>query len=103
MSTVGKAFPMQDNGEDTNTLGTRMQNLGDKMEALGASLPLGKIIFSMLLIIGLGFFINFHAIYLQTGTPMLKYGIAMTIGQPFYSFWAMWKLISVYLIGYPMA
>jgi len=43
-------------------------------------------------------FIMFHPIYLKTGVPMFKYGFSMMILPPFYFLWAMWKLISVYLL-----
>lgn len=43
-------------------------------------------------------FIMFHPIYLKTGIPMFKYGFTMILLPPFYFLWAMWKLISVYLL-----
>lgn len=46
-------------------------------------------------------FIMFHPIYLKTGVPMFKYGFSIMILPPFYFLWALWKLISVYLLKMP--
>lgn len=40
----------------------------------------------------------FHPIYLKTGTPMFKYGLSMIVLGPFYLIWAVWKILSVYLL-----
>ena len=53
-----------------------------------------KIVAIMMVLI----FIMFHPIYLKTGTPMFKYGFSMMILPPFYFLWAVWKIISVYLL-----
>ena len=72
------------------------------LKSLGLSGPTGgemvslvvKIVAIMMVLI----FIMFHPIYLKTGTPMFKYGFSMMILPPFYFLWAVWKLISVYLL-----
>jgi len=51
-----------------------------------------------LLIVAFLLFVNFHVIYVKTGTPMMKYGMAMTFLQPFYSVWATWVLTSKYVL-----
>ncbi|CAM9104573.1 unnamed protein product [Sphacelaria rigidula] len=43
--------------------------------------------------------IMFHPIYLNTGTPVFKYGLSMAILGPFYFIWAVLKILSVYLLG----
>lgn len=43
--------------------------------------------------------IMFHPIYLSTGTPVFKYGLAMVVLGPFYLIWAVLKILSVYLLG----
>lgn len=44
-------------------------------------------------------FVMFHPLYLKTGVPMFKYGFSMMVLPPFYLLWAIWKLLSVYLLG----
>ena len=82
---------------------------GDE-ESLGAVQgPLGTtgangILILILMVIGsitLGLFVNSHAIYLSTGTPMFKWNLLQTLGQPFFSFWALFKIISVHFLGAP--
>ena len=43
--------------------------------------------------------ILFHPIYLQTGTPMFKYGLAMIVLGPFYLLWAVCKILSAYVFN----
>lgn len=75
-------------------LGTKMQSLGQGAAATGITGVLVLILISALML-----FVNFHAVYLKTGTPMLKYGLAMTFLQPFYSAWATWVVASKYALG----
>lgn len=80
---------------------SRLQGLGAKYQRLGAGSKTGASVAGLvvLLIVAFTIFANFHAIYLKTGTPMLKYGLAMTFLQPFYSMWATWQLTSKYALG----
>lgn len=75
-------------------LGARMQSLGQGAKSAGMA---GAVV--MILFVLFTLFANFHAVYLKTGTPMLKYGLAMTFLQPFYSMWATWVVASKYALG----
>ena len=44
------------------------------------------------------FFCNYHAIFIKTGTPMFKYGLAMNFLQPFYSIWSVWVVLAKYVL-----
>lgn len=87
---------------DNKNMGAKFQRLGAKAgSALGSgaqSAGMTGAIIGLLVVIFL-LFANFHAIYIKTGTPMLKYGLAMTFLQPFYSMWATWVLTSKYALG----
>lgn len=73
------------------------------MTSLGATN--GGSLFTMILIIlamiPLSIWVLYHPIYLKTGTPMFKYGLAITLLQPFYAIWAVLKILSVYLLKMP--
>jgi len=72
----------------------------DALETLGASVG-GDAIHAILMVSMVFLFLifaNFHAIYLKTGTPMFKYGFAMTFLQPFYTLWSLFVLLSKYLL-----
>ena len=75
-------------------MGTKLASLGSSAKSAGVG---GLVV--ALLFVAFTIFANFHAVYLKTGTPMLKYGLAMTFLQPFYSFWAVWQLTSKYALG----
>ena len=73
----------------------------DALEALGASAG-GSAMMAVAIIMSLMIaliFVNFHAIYIKTGTPMLGYGLAFSFLQPFYTLWAIWVVLSKYLLG----
>ena len=73
----------------------------DALEALGASTggsPMMAIAMIIAVLIAI-IFVNFHAIYIKTGTPMLGYGLAFSFLQPFYTLWAIWVVLSKYLMG----
>lgn len=57
-----------------------------------------KIILALVATAMLVTFVFFHPIYLKTGTPMFGYGISMLLLPPVYLVWALWKLVSVYLL-----
>lgn len=81
-------------GSKLKTLGeTRLSTLGSSAQSTGIAGLLIALLFVAFLV-----FSNFHAIYLKTGTPMLKYGLAMTFLQPFYTMWATWQLTSKYVL-----
>jgi len=86
---------------EKKSMGCKLKALGEtKLSALGSSAKstgVAGLIISLLFVAFL-LFANFHAIYLKTGTPMLKYGIAMTFFQPFYTMWATWQLTSKYVL-----
>lgn len=88
--------------QDQKSVGAKFKSLGQtKLSALGSgakSAGVGGIIVGLSFVIFL-VFANFHAIYLKTGTPMVKYGLALTFLQPFYSIWATWQLTSKYALG----
>ena len=81
-------------GSKFKALGARYQSLGAGAKTAGSAFVLVVLLFT-----AFTFFANYHAIYLKTGTPMLKYGIAMTFFQPFYSMWATWQLTQKYALG----
>lgn len=86
---------------DKKSMGSKLSTLGEtKLSALGQGAKstgmAGLIV--MLLFVAFVIFSNFHALYLKTGTPMLKYGLAMTFLQPFYTMWATWQLTSKYVL-----
>lgn len=58
-----------------------------------------KVILSVAVALSLAVFVLFHPIYLKTGVPMFKYGASMMLLPPFYILWALFKLITVYLLG----
>ena len=58
-----------------------------------------KILLSVAVALSLVIFILFHPIYLKTGVPMFKYGASMMLLPPFYALWAIFKLVTVYLLG----
>lgn len=58
-----------------------------------------KVILKILAVVMLLTFVMFHPLYLKTGTPMFKYGFSMIVLPPFYLLWALFKLVSVYLLG----
>lgn len=72
-----------------------------KNKTLGVINPAGilRVILSVALALSLVIFILFHPIYLKTGVPMFKYGASMMLLPPFYVLWALFKLITVYLLG----
>ena len=73
----------------------------ETLASLGASASQAEmqvimtIVFIMLFLL----FVNYHAIYIKTGTPMLGYGLAMTFLQPFYTLWALFVVLSKYIFG----
>ena len=82
-------------GSKLKALGeTRLSTLGSSAQSAGMAGLLITLLFAAFMV-----FSNFHAIYLKTGTPMLKYGLAMTFLQPFYTMWATWQLTSKYVLG----
>lgn len=78
---------------DKKSMNAKLQRLGEGAKSTGVT---GAIV--ALLVISLVLFANFHAIYVKTGTPMMKYGMAMTFLQPFYSMWATWVVTSKYVL-----
>lgn len=58
-----------------------------------------KVVLKILAVVMLLTFVMFHPLYLKTGTPMFKYGFSMMVLPPFYLLWALFKLVSVYLLG----
>lgn len=76
-------------------------HLKDKaLTSLGST---GKTsIFTMILIvlaiIPFLIWVMYHPVYLKTGTPMFKWGLAISLLQPFYFLWAILKIVSVYLL-----
>ncbi|CAM9701136.1 unnamed protein product [Ectocarpus sp. 6 AP-2014] len=88
--------------QNQKSLGAKLKSLGQtNLSTLGSSAQssgVGGIIVALLFLLFI-VFANFHAIYLKTGTPMLKYGLALTFLQPFYSIWATWQLTSKYALG----
>lgn len=57
------------------------------------------ILLKIVLVLSILIFILFHPIYLKTGVPMFKYGASMMLLPPFYILWAIFKLVTVYLLG----
>lgn len=58
-----------------------------------------KTILMIITVIPLFIWVLYHPIYLKTGTPVFKYGLSMAVLGPFYLLWAIWKILSVYLLG----
>jgi len=95
MSAIFRALKDFNEGDD-KALGTIQGPLGTS----GAN----GILILILLVIGsitLGLFVNSHAIYLSTGTPIFKWNLLQIFGQPFFSFWSVFKIISVHVLGAP--
>ena len=73
----------------------------ETLKALGASTggsPVKAIAMIIVVLVAI-IFVNFHAIYIKTGTPMLGYGLAFSFLQPLYTLWAIWVVLSKYLLG----
>ena len=86
---------------DQKSMGSKLSALGQtKLSTLGSSAKSTGVtgLLVTLLFVAFVIFSNFHAVYLKTGTPMLKYGLAMTFLQPFYTIWATWQLTSKYIL-----
>lgn len=79
---------------EKQSMGAKFQRLGSSAKSTGMAGAIVGLLFIVFLL-----FANFHAIYVKTGTPMLKYGLAMTFLQPFYSMWATWVITSKYALG----
>lgn len=76
-----------------------------KNKALGMSWPtmskgdMFKLMLRIVIAVCVLVFVFFHPIYLKSGFPMFKYGATMMLLPPFYFLWAIFKLVSVYLLG----
>lgn len=78
---------------DKKSINAKLQRLGQGAKSTGVT---GAVVALLILVFVL--FANFHAIYVKTGTPMMKYGLAFTFLQPFYSIWATWVVTSKYAL-----
>lgn len=93
---------MSDNNTELKSLKFKRSiksKLGSGLSKLGSSSGGAKttILFSIFFAVFV-YFSNYHMIYLKTGTPMLKYGLAMTFLQPFYSMYAMYIVFAKYAL-----
>lgn len=56
-----------------------------------------KLLLITIILVPFFVWVNFHPIYLKTGTPMFKYGLSMAVLQPFHSIWAIFKILQAYV------
>ena len=98
MSTIFRAIKEYTNGEKDaeQALGSCRGPLGSS----GGSAVLMSGIMAITIML-LGIFVNSHAVYLKTGTPMFKLDLFRTFLQPFYSFYSAYTVFSVYALGAP--
>ena len=73
----------------------------ETLASLGASASQARmeVMMTFVLMVLFLLFVNYHAIYIKTGTPMFGYGLAMAFLQPFYTLWALFVVLSKYLLG----